>query len=366
MIKITNIMNVEWWYILYTNIFTFIIFTCMFYYKINKRKKLMLPFLTMVISCTLLGIAFIVIPHYHEIHFILKCWLIFLVILILIPMGIYIIQSIKNKKEIQKIENQYKDNIQKYDYYRDIIQKYSPAILSLVYNRKIQYADTLVATILDLELKNYIQIEDKGIQVFEKDTKDIPQNEKYIYDRLKGNVGKSKLISFDETANIFSDYDLKREWKYVIKEEAEKEGLCSSKLIAFQIFEKICVFSFFALIIISVCIIMLGRKNFNIQTDANLISCLIVIVIHLAIIFGTGLLRKFNKRYLFVRTKKGLELQSKMSGLKNYIKDYSELAEKDLNQLKLWDDYLIYAVIFNLKGNLDIEARKLYEKLIRN
>ena len=111
---------------------------------------------------------------------------------------------------------------------------------------------------------------------------------------------------------------------------------------------------------------MLGRKNFNIQTDANLISCLIVIVIHLAIIFGTGLLRKFNKGYLFVRTKKGLELQSKMSGLKNYIKDYSELAEKDLNQLKLWDDYLIYAVIFNLKGNLDIEARKLYEKLIRN
>ena len=78
---------------------------------------------------------------------------------------------------------------------------------------------------------------------------------------------------------------------------------------------------------------------------------------------STGILRKFNQRNFFVRTKEGVELQCKMSGLKNYIKDYSKLNERDLNELVLWEDYLIYAVIFNLKGNLDKEAEKLYERL---
>ena len=33
--------------------------------------------------------------------------------------------------------------------------------------------------------------------------------------------------------------------------------------------------------------------------------------------------------------------------LKNYLKDYSNIHEKDENSLTLWEDYLIYSVIFN-------------------
>ena len=45
--------------------------------------------------------------------------------------------------------------------------------------------------------------------------------------------------------------------------------------------------------------------------------------------------------------KKGEELNENLEGLKNYLKDYSNIHEKDEKSLTLWEDYLIYSVIFN-------------------
>ena len=40
-------------------------------------------------------------------------------------------------------------------------------------------------------------------------------------------------------------------------------------------------------------------------------------------------------------------INEKLEGLKNYLKDYSSIDEMDENGLALWEDYLIYSVIFN-------------------
>ena len=49
----------------------------------------------------------------------------------------------------------------------------------------------------------------------------------------------------------------------------------------------------------------------------------------------------------YIRTKKGEILNENLEGLKNCLKDFSTLHEKDENSLTLWEDYLIYSVIFN-------------------
>lgn len=49
------------------------------------------------------------------------------------------------------------------------------------------------------------------------------------------------------------------------------------------------------------------------------------------------------KKNSYIRTKKGEDLE----GLKNYLKDYSNISEKDEKSLTLLEDYLIYSVIFN-------------------
>ena len=357
-IKIKNIMNVEWWHILYTNLFTFCIYCWIFY---NKREKIIAPLLTMVASLTTLGIFSFLIPHFEEINIILKIWLFFLIALIIIPVYIYINQSIKNIMEIKKIEDNYKD-VDKYEYYREIINEYSPAVLSLIYNRKIKYSDTLVATILDLKLKNYISIEDNGIKILNDGSKDLSQNEKLIYEELAKKKNAKNITKFKDIANIFSNNNFKKEWKVKIKTEAEEKKLCFSRIIAFNILEKISMISFFAMIIIPLFLFLI-KIEFSIPTDV--VVYLILVTIHSTLIFSTGFLREFNQRNFFVRTEEGVSLQCKMSGLKNYIKDYSKLEKRALNELVLWEDYLIYAIIFDLKGNLDKEVERLYEKLIK-
>ena len=360
-IKITNMVNVEWWHILYTNIFTFIIYCCIFY---NKREKLITPFITMVVTLTTLGIILFLIPNFKEINIVLKIWLFFLVTLIITPVCTYVNQSVKNNIEIKKIEDNYKD-VHKYEYYREIINEYSPAVLSLVYNRKIKYSDTLVATILDLKLKNYIDIEDEGIKILKKETKNLLQNEKLIYEKLERKKNTKRITNFKDVANIFSNTYFKKEWKTKIKMEAEEKKLCSSRLVAFDVLEKIFIISFFTFLIIPLLLIA-GKLNFNITTNINIITYLIIVTVHCVLMCSTGALRKFNERNFFVRTKEGVDLQCKMSGLKNYIKDYSKLEERALNELVLWEDYLIYTIIFDLKGNLDKEVERLYERLINN
>ena len=54
----------------------------------------------------------------------------------------------------------------------------------------------------------------------------------------------------------------------------------------------------------------------------------------------------------YVRTEKGSEINYKLEGLKNYIKDFSILDEKDKDYLSLWGEYLIYSTIFNLNNNV--------------
>ena len=49
----------------------------------------------------------------------------------------------------------------------------------------------------------------------------------------------------------------------------------------------------------------------------------------------------------YVRTKKGEEFNKKIEGLKMYLKDYSDLADREENEVVIWEEYLVYSVLFN-------------------
>lgn len=62
-----------------------------------------------------------------------------------------------------------------------------------------------------------------------------------------------------------------------------------------------------------------------------------------------------NKREL---SKKGKELKSKLLGIKLFLKDYSDMKSKGLNEVNLWDEYIIYAVILNNNKKIKKEIKK--------
>ena len=76
--------------------------------------------------------------------------------------------------------------------------------------------------------------------------------------------------------------------------------------------------------------------------------------IHKAIING-------DKKVLdvIVSPKQAEEINKKLEGLKNFLKDFSKLDERTSEEIKLWDEYLIYSVMFNQNENIVNEYKNL-------
>ena len=55
-------------------------------------------------------------------------------------------------------------------------------------------------------------------------------------------------------------------------------------------------------------------------------------------------------------------LLEKLEGLKKYLEDFSSLENKSEEELILWEDYLIYSVIFNQNEKIIKEYREKIEK----
>lgn len=58
----------------------------------------------------------------------------------------------------------------------------------------------------------------------------------------------------------------------------------------------------------------------------------------------------------------GKELSDKLEGLKKILSE-SIISERKIEEIKIWDYYLIYAIIFNLKDNLNKDVNSLYNSI---
>jgi len=68
----------------------------------------------------------------------------------------------------------------------------------------------------------------------------------------------------------------------------------------------------------------------------------------------------FNKNYS--RTVEGNKLLNKAYALKNYLKDFSLMKDRNQNELILWEYYMIYAVILDVNTKIENEIVENYLK----
>jgi len=69
----------------------------------------------------------------------------------------------------------------------------------------------------------------------------------------------------------------------------------------------------------------------------------------------------FNKNYK--RTMKGYKLLNEAYALKNYLKDFSLIRERTMEEVVIWEYYLVYAIILDI--NVKVED-KIIEEYLRN
>ena len=241
-----------------------------------------------------------------------------------------------NKEKLDKID--FKND----SYYRDTITQYSPGVLSYIDDFKIDEKD-IVATLMSLELKKKIKIEDK-IKVIEENEENLEENEKYILDKIINNkVREINIMTFEN--KVISDCindDLLEEKTDIKKKMIKKILICILIYV-------VVIIGFYALPVL-----LNGIQSENWVVILLLVTLMLITSLAMFIFpFTTIIYIKsyyfMNKLNPYVRNKKSKDINLKLEGLKKYIKDYSLLDQKEYKDMIMWENYLIYSVILGRK-----------------
>ena len=227
--------------------------------------------------------------------------------LTILYIGVRIAYKKYSKEKLDKID------FQNNSYYRDIIFKYSPAVLSYIDDFKLEEKD-IVATLMSLELKQKLSMKDQ-IKIINDSEENLDENEKYIFKKLKNNTLKNiNMLEFEEK---------------VIKDCLDYNLLEENKDIKKKIIKKV---------IFSVCIyILIVVGFFNFPTFYNNIPNKNIAILLLPVIFILFLIMiilpfstivyiksyyRMNKQNPYIRNKKARNINKKLEGLRNYMKDF--------------------------------------------
>lgn len=275
-------------------------------------------------------------------------WTLFITILqcpILIP--IYIAYEFARKKFNEERMSQI--DFKNETYYREIIKKLSPAILSYIDDFKLEKKD-VVATILLLEIKNKIRITN-SIEIIDYSSEGLTEAEKYVFDVLiQKNMNEFNMIGFES----------------IVKNECVQNNLLRAKQGKFN---KIMGIILIFLVILGP---ILFSNMFNIfeMIDKNLndqvaiMTLILITLLYMGLIIGcvASIIMYFIMKLInpYVRSNEGDEINKKIEGLKKYMKDYSNFEQKNKEDITLWEDYLIYSIIFGINTQI---VEEVWEKI---
>lgn len=261
--------------------------------------------------------------------------------LIIDSLFVKIFQIYNEKRAIKIIEKKIQGEKIEYIYYREILNNYSPAILAFLYNKKINLDDVIVSTLLNLEKRKIIELENAKIKLHNNiENLEITRYEKNI-------------LLYCEKIGQFDERSFKRTLCSEIKEEAITKELIynsnSKKFNAAYIMEFI--MAWLIVYILFTILFFVEVSTLGIWLIAAYALTFACIPIY------KGIQSKINP---IVKTKEGIEIKAKLNGLKKYIEDFSNIQNDHMEQVELFDDYVIYAIIFDLPGKLNKEVKELY------
>lgn len=268
--------------------------------------------------------------------------------ILLILTGIFIILGEKNAKKDKLSKIDLKNNG---EYFRDIIKGYTPAELSYIDNFNIEDSD-IVATLLNLSLKGVITLNENPntIEINNVDT-ELSNNERYILDIIKSN----KWNEFNKSKFLLE----------IINDALKNELIKESKTLKKGFGKIIIIWPICFCILITMAIFVFKNSELLETTVSFLILAFLIMIVMflpiMLIVFYNSYNNKMQKEP-YIRTKKGEQINANLEGLKNYLNDYSLIEEKEYKELELWEDYLIYSVIFRQNNKLTEETIDKYIK----
>lgn len=239
----------------------------------------------------------------------------------------FVITIIIRKKEKSNLTYNTTTNI---NYFREPLKNLSPFDISILANLSIEDNKDIAATILWYQNKEYINIKDNKI----------------IYNNNINYSEKDKLfLNYLNTKNK----EYLNQYKTVTYSELLENNIIEENKF-FNNISKIFAINFLTLCILYILTIFLILLNeFIIQNSITKILILIfIIIISLFITYkkvSTIIKIYINRKYKYIRTKQGNEITTYIHALQNYIHDFSNLKDANKEQITLWNDFLVYAIV---------------------
>lgn len=247
-----------------------------------------------------------------------------------------------------KYDKEYESSF-KGDYYRDFPANYGPEILGYLLNKKIDSSE-LSASLMNLIYKKAVLYEEKTVGKRNKKTylltpniegKELTTQEQQLISFLLENQSKT-LEDIQKKAKrnyegFISGYQT---WKSMAEDSAVEENF-------FETHTSKKVLNVFYSVLGIVIVFLTKFNSYHCYIWLNLIVILLAIVSFIYFIASSK------------KTTKGNDHYRKWIGLKNFLKDFSNMDKRELPEVMLWEKYLVYALPLGCAKKLakDMEIR---------
>lgn len=243
------------------------------------------------------------------------------------------------------------------DYYRDDLSELSPALVSLLIDLDIYGKKDIAATLLRMKNKHVLS--------FQKDGRILPtgnhENQldegeaELLYIIKKGGLNSRRVLSYWKE-NRFRE----AEKKGYIQRSTEKKKISGKEILAAGI-AAIAALSLWG-----------GFFAFDLYSlIENAESGIIILFLYLLLIDAllclpfyfltkkAGYLKRGD--VIWERTALGNETAEKIAGLGRFIHAFSMLSEAKKEQVALWEDYLVYALVLEENEKIVKDISRLYK-----
>lgn len=282
---------------------------------------------------------------------------------------------LKGKMQILK-ENRYIKNTNPYIYYRELPNSFGVGVTSLLFDSTIENYKDIVAVILDLCARKYLNLikqKDKYvIRILKPVDNDLLSNEKYILNLIINNDIKN--LNYQRWYNYCMQDGIRLGLYYHKEINISNEPPLSQNKVKKRRKTHLLIS-----IISSFLIFILFAFSGNIMQAVGygvfwfILTYVILIIPFYLINVFTGFkniakqVRDINYKNIIentlVKTKKGTEELHKLYSFKAFINDFGNFVDKKAEEVVLWDRYLSYAQVFGLTKEI---MNSGYKELVDN
>lgn len=249
--------------------------------------------------------------------------------------GIYLLIKFYNKHD-----KEYKSSFTG-EYYRDFPNTYGPEIVEYLTSKSVT-SNSFSASLLNLIYKKnigYEVIDKKNYKLKVVSRDNLTDSESKLIDCIFGSKEEITLKELKKNAkNDYNSFRTKYDaWNRSVIKDGESKNF----------FEKS---SKGLYILYSLLPIILVFMSYYFEYINSFLILIVFTFMVISFVYYVAASK---------RTKEGNEDYSKWIGLKNYMKDFGRMHEKELPEIILWEKYLVYATIFGLAKKLakDMEIK---------